>query len=198
MTRDEIKLLIKADIDELNPFTDTSLNPSIDIIEHILDNSARVIALFAPLQLLTPKEITGTPLIDLPERGVITIPLDSDFLKLHSIKLTDWKTEVTIPIGVTDPRYKYQKYFPLRGGVYKPVVVLKSTEKGKILECYSYLVEKTIDYKNYIPFTTAQALPVDLKEVIAWQCAADLIQILKGNPELAKAKVQEFFNVQVK
>lgn len=198
MTRAELKTLVQADIDELSPFTDTSLNPNIDVIEQVLDNSAKTIARVAPLQLLVPTVITGTPVVDSPVTGVITIPLDSDFLRLHSVKLTDWNIEVTEPIGVDNPKYKFQKYPSLRGGIDKPVVVLKSAVGGGIIECYSYLTTNTVAYQNYIPFTVAEALDADLEEAIAWQCAADVILIMKGNAEGALLKVQEFFKTQTK
>ena len=98
MTRDAIITLVKAYIDELSPFSDTDLNPSIENIDPVLDNSARTIARVAPNSLLTPATISGAPVVDTPVSGVITIPLSADFLKIHSVKLTDWQQEVTRPI----------------------------------------------------------------------------------------------------
>lgn len=196
MTRDAIITLVKAYIDELSPFSDTDLNPSIENIDPVLDNSARTIARVAPNSLLTPATISGTPVVDTPVSGVITIPLSADFLKIHSVKLTDWQQEVTRPITVEDPKYKLQRYPTLRGGTAKPVVVLKSTATGKAIECYSYSTNATVQYALYVAFTVAEALPDDLLEPIAWQCAADVIMSMKGNPEGALLKVQEFFKTQ--
>jgi len=196
MTRAEITTLTKAYIDELSPFSDTDLNPSIENIDPILDNSARTVARVAPNSLLIPAAITGTPVVDSPVSGVITIPLAADFLKLHSVKLTDWNQEVNKAITVEDPKYALQKYAAIRGGISKPVVVLKSTAAGKTIECYSYSTLSTVESALYIAFTVAEALPDDLLEPIAWQCAADVIMSMKGDPSGALLKVQQFFKTQ--
>jgi len=188
-------------MDELSPFTDTSLNSAIDLIEQILDDSAKTVVRVAPLHLLTPVAITGTPVPNSPATGVLTIPLDTDFLRIHGIKLTEWDKEVSRAITVEDPKYKLQTNLVTRGGTVKPVVVLKSTIAGKTINCYSYVTSPALDYANYVPFTVAEACDDTIFDPIAWQCAGDVMAAISGSPakevpQLAYLKVKEFFNTQ--
>jgi len=195
MTRAEIIELVKARIDELSPFDDTSLVPSINLIDKVLDDSAKTILLALPLHLLTPKAFTGTIT---PTGNTGHIVLDTDFLRLHSFKMTEWNTEVTQAITPSNPKYALQKYPVTMGGVNKPVVVIKSDSTGKKLYYYSIPTGKThtIDYAYYIPLSVAEALPDDILDVVAWQCAADVILIMKGDPKGALLKVEEYIKLQ--
>jgi len=199
MTRANIIELVKAKIDELSPFTDVSLNTSIDLVDKIIDDSAKTIMLAAPLYLLTPIELSTPTAARL--NGVVKIDLPVDFLRLHSVKLTEWKIEVTDTIKTDNPLYKLQKYAPLRGGAQKPVVVIKSTPTHPVIECYSYIDVETIDYIYYIKEldpteTDATSFPDNISDIISWQCAADVIGIMNGNPEKALLKVQEKLTIQ--
>jgi len=187
--------LVKARIDELSPFNDTSLVPSVNVIDKILDNSAKTILLALPLHLLTPTVFTGT-ITQTGNTGHVT--LDNDFLRLHSFKMTEWDTEVTQAITPANPKYILQKNPITMGGVNKPVVVIKSDSNGKTLYYYSIPTggTHTLEYAYYIPLMTAENLPDDILDVVAWQCAADVILIMKGDPKGALLKVEEYIKLQ--
>lgn len=195
-TRADIIKKIQARIDELSPFEDNSLNPDINLIDKVLDDSAKTIMLVAPLHLLSPIAIVTTSLSE--DGGIVKIPLDDNFIRLHSIKLTEWKTEVNKAITPDDPLYKLQKYEALRGGVQKPVVVLKNDTTGKYLECYSCGVDSTVKSAFYIKELgeDAATFPDNICDIISWQCAADVILIMKGDPSGALMKVQECIKIQ--
>ncbi len=195
MTRAAIIEMVKARIDELSPFTDTSLNPSIDVIDKVLDNSAKTMLLALPLYLLTPTAITGA----ITATGNIGfVPLTSDFLRLHSFKMTSWETEVTQAITPDNPKYALQKNKVTRGGINKPIVVIKSDNTGKKLYYYSIPTGEThtMEYGYYISSVVAETLPDNILDVVAWQCAADVILIMKGDPQGALLKVQEYIKLQ--
>ena len=298
MTRSAIIELVKARIDELSPFTDTSLNPSIDVIDKVLDNSAKTMLLALPTYLLQPVEIisllspinlstvvstagtlsgtyyykvsasidgvnfsdvstevsgtadggatvgglviiwdafagatkyrvwrgtvsgaedeyydvTGSltllddgsivftsgsvPTAVSNNSGVVTISLGSDYLKLHSVKLKEWVIEVNKAIDSREPKYKLQSYSTLRGGQQKPIAAIKSSLSGKVLECYSYSTDPSIEYGYYIKNDVAENLSDNILDVVAWQCAADVIIIMKGDPQGALLKVQEYIKLQ--
>jgi len=136
---------VKVKIDEMMAQTEGSQfnlgnvknSNIIDIyINALLDECAKHILQTAPIHVIIPTD--GGELTPISFGGVLGttaiyptgyVVLPSGYLKFVSFKMTSWSQEVNIPILTSDPKYKYQKYVPVRGGVAKPVVVLNSTIK---------------------------------------------------------------------
>lgn len=99
-------------------------NPTDLLVNSQMDECTKDICLSAPTSILTPTVHAGTvvPFGTGDKTGYIVLP--GSFLRLSSFKMTDWKTDVAIPITTTDPKYKKQKYSVTRGGINKPVAVL--------------------------------------------------------------------------
>lgn len=174
MTRADIILKVKARMDELSPFLVEELNPSIDLVEELLDESTISLLLFLPLYLLQPEVFVTTSLVETGRTGYIDLP--TDFLRLYSFKMDGWDTEVIEAIGTQHPRYKLQKHSVTMGGVNKPVVVIKSVAANKVLYYYSLAdgATHTVSESLYIKETLPENLTDDLTDFIAWQCASDV------------------------
>ncbi len=129
----EIINYVKAKLDELIPqaegmtfalsATPNMSNPLDLLINAHLDESTKNIIMSAPLSALMPQAATVTPVASTDKlTGYIILPID--FLRLSAFKMLDWLKEVTVPIAMSDPDYKKQTSY-LRGGIAKPVAVLK-------------------------------------------------------------------------
>ena len=204
MTRADIILRVKARMDELNPFTGEELNPSISLIDNLLDESVTTILSFIPLYLIHPEEFPVTSLTQTDRTGYVNLP--TDFLRLHSFKMAGWETEVTEAITPQHPKYKLQKNAVTMGGKNKPVVVIKS-ESGKsykVLYYYSledgdtHTVEQSLYIKNVVPDATSSTVQDDLVDFIAWQCASDVFLAMEevNASNAAKQKLSDLINIR--
>jgi len=124
MTRADIILKVKARIDELSPFSSEELNPSIELIDSLLDDSDTEIRRKVPVHLVDPAIFDASSPIDNGD-GTGYIPLPSDFLRLHSFKMAEWAVTLNQPISESSPKYPLQKNTVTRGGVVKPVIVIR-------------------------------------------------------------------------
>lgn len=194
MTRADIITKVKSRIDELSPFSVEELNPEIDLIDKLLDESTTTVLLFLPLYLLTPSTFPTT-LTQTGRTGHIDLP--SDFLKLYSFKMDGWATEVTDAISTQHPKYQLQKYEVTMGGVNKPVVVIKN---NKVLYYYSlpagatHTVTEALYIKNLVPDADPATIPDDLTDFIAWQCASDVF-LAMGEQQASNAAKQKMVDL---
>jgi len=191
MTREQVINKVKARIDELEPFSDVELNPSIDVTSNIVDDSANSFALSIPSSLLSPESFAGSTHVRYTEEGIGKVDLPADYLKLHSFKMLTWERDVTNSITPADPKYKLQSNAITRGGVSKPTVVVKNG----YLWYYSLPigVEGVIEEALYIKKQDATTIPDNLIIPYVWYCAAEVLQIM-GEERLsgmAREKVHE-------
>lgn len=204
---------VKAKLDELVPegegisFALSSApnisNPLDLLINAHLDEATKDVILSAPLSVLFPtaQAGSGTPFTD-TKTGYIV--LESNFLRLSSFKMLDWKREVKVPITSLDPAYKKQAYSFLRGGINKPVAVLNWKSIGspasiqRILEYYSVDTSHVIDKLFYIPEQYAEdflTVNPNLLDSLAWMCAGKIMQItgMVKEAEMAQQRVSQSY-----
>lgn len=181
-------------------------NPTDLLVNSQMDEATKDVCLSAPLTVLVPAAFDGTavPFSSGDKTGYIELP--ASFLRLSSFKMTDWKTDVTIPITPQDPKYKKQKYSATRGGTNKPVAVLNWKNIGtptptpkRILEYYSVSSNNTIDKLLYIPEMNAEyfiSINPNLLDALAWQCASKVMQItgMTDAAKLAQERVSQAYN----
>ena len=96
---------VKAKLDELIPTgegisfslstTPNVTNPLDLLIDAHLDECTKDVLLSAPLSVLVPKDGSGAAVTSFadPATGYITLPID--FLRLSSVKMTGWLTQVS-------------------------------------------------------------------------------------------------------
>lgn len=184
---------VKAKLDELVPEGEGVLynletepnisNPYDLLINAHLDEAAKNVLMTAPLHCLTPKKDTtssGTADSGGAKTGYIALP--ADFLRLYSLKMTEWERPVTEAISITDPLYKLQKNAYVRGGVSKPVAALAariiSTTPTNVIEYYSVSSAHTIEWFLYIGEVDAEYVQENLHDALAWICAGKIRQII--------------------
>lgn len=205
---------VKAKLDELVPEGEgisfaLSSEPNISnpldlLINAHLDEATKDVILSAPLTVLFPTAQTGsgTPFTTGDKTGYIV--LATNFLRLSSFKMADWKREITVPITPFDPAYKKQGYSFLRGGINKPVAVLNWKSTGtpatmkRVLEYYSVDTSHTIDKLFYIPEQYAEdflTVNPNLLDSLAWMCAGKIMQItgMIKEAEMAQQRVSQSY-----
>jgi hypothetical protein len=199
---------VKAKLDEIIPEGDGvqfSVEGDINIsdplnllINAILDEAANKTLLDAPLHILDPVKsdvATGT---QEDEDKIGYIQLADNFLRFVSLKMSDWKREVTEPITSKDKRYRVQRNKYTRGGTAKPVAVFSyrtiTGEQKRVIEYYSVDTSHAIDWFYYIQETSAEDVQSNLVPSLSWTAAGIILQITE-RPDLAKlAFEQEILN----
>ena len=194
---------VKIKLDELIPEGEgiyyalsTAPNTSnpIDMFIHShLQESIKDISLSAPKNSVYQVGITGsgTPMSDGAKYGYIALPLN--FLRLHSLKMADWKREVSEPVALESKEYRKQSNQYNRAGVNKPVVALNwkpitvgaVTTMSRIVEYYSVDTSHVIEKLYYIPSVSTADYTMDdfivnnphLIDSLAWMCAGKIMQI---------------------
>ena len=204
--------LVKAKLDEIIPegegvqFSvegDVNISDPLNLlINAILDEAANKTLLDAPLHILDPvKSDVAAGTADARDNKIGYIPLAANFLRFVSLKMADWKREVTEPITTRDKRYRVQRNKYTRGGVAKPVAVFsyrtigdETPEQKRVIEYYSIDSSHNIDWFYYIQETAAEDIQSNLVPSLSWTAAGIILQITE-RPELAKiAFEQEILN----
>jgi hypothetical protein len=196
---------VKAKLDEIIPEgegvqfaveDDVNISDPLNlIINAILDEAAKRVLLNAPLHVLDPvKSETETGTADTDDDKIGFIPLADNFMRLVSLKMSDWKREVTNAINATDKRYRAQRNKYIRGGVAKPKAVFSfrtiTDEHRRVLEYYSVDGSHSIDWLFYIQETNAQNLQSNLVDALTWVAAGMVLQITE-RVDLAKVAFEQ-------
>lgn len=208
-TRAEIIDKVKERLDEISPFADDEVD-AVSLIDRILDESANTVRLAAPVHVLSNVGIDVTAHIS-NANGSGYVPLDTNFLRLHTFKMALWNIPVSVAISMDNPKYKLQHHTVTRGGTIKPVVVIRANllpvvspklSGGMLLEYYSVPNDPNphiIEYARYVRNVPAQEAEAILIDTIAWQCAGDVyvVQEMPEQAQVAYAKVKEFIDKQI-
>jgi len=195
MTKDELIYKVKAKLEELSPFDDTSylhtdniVKPITSYIDDALESSCNDALLIIPLHLIRPKDFHDTQLVQTSrETGYVILP--KDFLRLYSFKMCSWFKDVTKPISVGNPAYALQKNPYTMGKAHSPVCVLNDNKEfihdtainlTKTLEYYSVnrYIQHNIDRALYVAKFNASEIQEDLAEFYSLSCAISVLDIL--------------------
>jgi len=196
---------VKAKLDEIIPEgegvqfaveDDVNISDPLNLlINAILDEAAKRVLLNAPLHVLDPvKSETAAGTADTDDDKIGYIPLADNFVRLVSLKMTDWEREVNVPITTYDPRYKLQRNKYVRGGTAKPVAVFSfrtiTDEHRRVLEYYSVDSSHSIDWLYYIQETDAEDVQSNLVDALTWIAAGMVLQITE-RVDLAKVAFEQ-------
>jgi len=192
---------VKVRIDEISPLDTPIYNvgvaddkPVDNIIDSLLDECAVEILLMAPFnridvtQAATSVHITQSNVN--PTTGLIEVP--DDFLRLVSLKMSDWQRDVTELSIKGDELSRRQSNKFLRAGVSRPVGVLAKNDKGMYIEYYSTFEQehKLVDF-SYIARKTAEQIDnIQIIEAMCWLCASKVLTIFGKSGEAAYNNVQ--------
>ncbi len=150
-TRSKIVEKVKARLDELVPFGDSSivlpenalLRPIHALIENELDGATTELLERAPLYLLTAYEHTLYSLT-IGDNRVAYLNLPDDFLRLSLLWLRGWHRPVQAAISRENPLYKLQRNPYTRGGNAKPVAVLADDNPLLTAQWSSYACQREL------------------------------------------------------
>jgi hypothetical protein len=113
-----------------------------------------------------------------------TIVLPDDFLRIVSLKMSDWEQPVTELAIQGDELAKMQSNKHLRGSVAKPVGVLNKTNAGYQINYYS---SSTHDVEEFLYIKRDDAENIadsQLVDAMVWVCAGKTLGVL-GEANLA-------------
>ena len=159
MTRQGIIDRVKIKMEEVTPFDEglavssSEVKPFTSYIEENIQNSLDELLMICPIHLTSPINIPlkkGT--VDLltstkdGTRMIGQLDIPSDFIRLHTFKMSSWERPVHRPISIENPEYKYQFNRWGRGGNAKPIVARNSTK----LEIYTYDDGATVATALYV------------------------------------------------
>ena len=94
------------------------------------------------------------PAVKIDERGVVTLALPADFLRLAEVKMSDWSRGVSRITNREELIFGLQMspWAGLRGVPERPVVLMEKDGKGgRSLRMYSSKPGATLEYALYIP-----------------------------------------------
>ena len=199
--------MVKAKLDEIVPEGEGvqfSLDTEPDIsdpynllINAFLDEAAKRVLQLAPIHVLDPVKSDATATADATDNKIGYIALPDNFLRFVSLKMADWKRQVSECLPVTDPRYKLQTSKYTRGGTAKPAAFFGfrtiSTVQKRVIEYYSVNDSHTIDWLYYIQETAAEDLQSSLTPALTYICAGMVLQASE-RLDLAKACYEQGIN----
>lgn len=197
MLRATIINKIKARLDELSPFSSVEINPSISLIDEMLDDCANSFLLSVPIHLLNPENFSVTTNTT-NQDGSGWVRLQPDFLRLYAFKMTEWDIPVYEAIHPGHPKYRLQFNLVTRGGHAKPVVIIEHeiSPDPKILRYYSLddPQANTIETALYIPRALAEDIEDSLIVPFVWFVASDVF-IAMNETEASNAAKQRFADI---
>lgn len=155
------------------------LKPVYSYINAHIEQAANEVLLAAPLNRLIPLDgsMNGTTPRAIAD-GKMELP--DDFLRLYSIRASDWSRPVHKAITKTDHLYTLQYNNFTKGTKIKPVVVYSGVRGGTAhpyLELYS-TASTTVNEFLYIPsYSNETDYNRDVAEAIALNCAKKVLEV---------------------
>ena len=166
------------------------LKPIYSYIDEQLSIAANEVLKIAPLSMIYPAFDDEDML--LLDGNELKVP--DDFLRLYSIKASDWSRPVHTAITKEHPLYIQQHNPYTCGSKTKPVVVYDGEVDGvnKTLKLYSTEVEDadSIDFTYVRKFGDKESYSDSIAEAIALNCAKKVYEIY-GNTEMATTMQSE-------
>jgi hypothetical protein len=188
------KVVIK--LDEVAPFgeglvvsaTNIDTKPIEKYVDEMLDESTNELLLTLPTHLLPNSKMTISDQITITD-NIASIKLPADYLRLGYVNFPSWERPVKQTITESSPTYSLQKNEYTRGGLAKPVVVIKKDATlKKVLECYTVTDDNTNTTGGevvYVKLTTPDNLPDNLIPALIMLCATKVLNII-GQVQLSQ------------
>lgn len=192
---------VKVKIDEIAP-SDTPIvdvgiadEKAIDtIIDSLLDECAVEVLLKAPFNRLEITQGATSVTIEqddsIPTIGIIRVP--EDFLRLVSLKMSDWQRSVTELSMKGDMVSNRQANRFLRAGIARPVGVLSRDSSGVIIEYYSTFEQthKVAEFLYIAKKNAEQINDTQIIEAMCWLCAGKVLSVFGKDPSTAYNNAQ--------
>lgn len=189
MERPELINKVKSKLDEISSSSDLLINvgvednsPLDEIIGSLLDESVRDLLLKGPIHRLPIKKLEASPKANTEDVNMGSVELPADFIRLVSFRMKGWKRSVTSPALEGDEIALRQSNAFLRGGVAKPVGVIRTSPTGLVMDYYSILAEEAhvIETLDYIASCTPEEiLNEQMIDALTWICTCKVLGVLR-------------------
>ena len=216
MTKEELIHKIKVKMEELSPFgyeqldayqlanemnEDNMIKPINSYVEECLVEGCNETLMLIPPQLIKPISYIGNGVLITEEGDGVLSPVSfdmgEDFLKLHSLRMSDWKTDIYETISKIDMRYKLQSNIWTMGKPTRPVVVIDSISNNDIKPRLIAYSSSNANYKtfNYIKKITEETTDFDddLTEFFSLYIAGKVYDIMSMK-EQSQVMMEEITN----
>lgn len=197
--------LVKAKLDELIPegegvVYDLEDTPNVSdpydlLINAILNEAAKRVLMNCPKHYLDPVKSNETAIPDLSDTKIGYIKIPNNFLRFISLKMAEWKTDVTeiTPSDSVEYRMQFNQY--VRGGIAKPKVIsrYRTLTTPSITEEIQTTVVGAIKYGNLYDYhaltqlSSICAVNAHVPTITEW---GDLV-IAAGGKDVAGGKLKE-------
>ena len=157
-----------------------------ELIRSKVEMAARAVLLEAPSELLVPGLPVRTRLIwpGCPGKGMAMLPLPEDFLRLLSVRLSDWRRPARI-ITDDDPASRWQSspFAGVRGNPARPVAVITANPAGRVAALYSSMAGPSVRLvqAQYVPIPRITDGFIRLPESIYHDVVARIAQFIPGH-----------------
>ena len=154
-----------------------------ELIRSKVEMAARAVLREAPTELLEPGLPVRTRLIwpGRPGKGMAMLPLPDDFLRLLSVRLSDWHRPARI-ITDDDPASRWQSspFVGVRGNPARPVAVITANPAGRVAALYSSMAGPSVRLvqAQYVPSPHIADGFIRLPESLYHDMVARIVQFI--------------------
>lgn len=153
--------------------------PYDSIIDELLEEAALEVLLKAPFYRLDISEESGMVGVEDPDdKNIGTLELPYDFIRLVSFKMKDWQRPVTNFAFPGDNTANAQSNKHIRGGISRPVAILKKLSTGYVASYYS--VKESHDVEEFLYIAKDKAENITDPQIIdamCWICAGKTLGV---------------------
>lgn len=112
----------------------------------------------APLERLSGYKNFDNP-VEIANTGEATLRLPDDFLRLVSIRMSDWSCDITEPTPASGDILKRQKsrWTGVRGNPERPVAIISFSDSGRCLKLYSSKPGAVLGWGYYMAMPSVAA-----------------------------------------
>lgn len=158
------------------------IKPIQAYIEKHLGEAADEVLRVAPISMLFNIKYDAVAVEDEDDMHIGTIELPDEYLRLHTLQMTDWKRSIHVASKEGDIVDNHQQYRWLRGSHTKPVVIEygENENEPRYLKYYSVLYDHTVKEFRYIPhFDGEIEYNNSIAEAIALNCAKKVCEVFE-------------------
>lgn len=131
---------------EESPFP--NIEERVRVIAPLLLDS---IILNAPADLLSGcKRLSAS--VEIDSKGVVSVPVPDDCLRIISVKMSDWELPVVNILSADHKALMYHgsRWKGIRGNPQRPAALLETSEKGRILRLFSSEANAALESALYM------------------------------------------------
>lgn len=173
MQGSEIRNLVVVKMEEYTPYGPSStpllaggdqlneVKPVYSYIDQTLAEAANEILLIAPIHRIVSKEADVMGIADKDDRRIGIIPMPTDFLRLHTLRMVGWSKPIHETIHEGDPAYSLQFVRWTRGTKQKPAATI--TGIGEAVKDTEGLVENHFINLPYTEMDSEGYGPVNME-----------------------------------